>query len=187
MEIACWGKLVHNFLITCSTTRLKRKPLPFVPNTIFPIDIDHNWLWRLRETGRLQNDDVMELSGFQMRKIKNLNMAYGSEGPVDAFPQGTLGFFDTVGNVWQVDVNVFWKGQQSLILWFSSLSFNHQFPLYKWLILQSVRDAVVWRLVFCLTWRAWHTPSVWWLQHALLWWTTQHHHGWVVHEHWRRS
>lgn len=49
---------------------------------------------------------MMEYSGFQMRKTTNLNMAYGSEGPVNAFPQGTLGFYDVVGNVWQVSTNV---------------------------------------------------------------------------------
>lgn len=48
------------------------------------------------------DDLVMRHSGAQLRaQGVNLNLAHGSEGPVDACPPSAAGFHDVFGNVWQ--------------------------------------------------------------------------------------
>ena len=64
-------------------------------------------------TGRLRNvyeadnngqplfDPVIELSSEEIRDVHNLNMAFGSECAVNAFPPSSNGFCDVFGNAWQ--------------------------------------------------------------------------------------
>lgn len=55
------------------------------------------------ESAGIARDAVMTTSGHDMAKKKgmNLNLAYGAQSPVDAFPPTSAGFHDVFGNVWQ--------------------------------------------------------------------------------------
>lgn len=54
-------------------------------------------------TGGVERDMVMAACGCEMGggRGHNLNLAFGSESPVDALPANSRGFHDVFGNVWQ--------------------------------------------------------------------------------------
>ncbi len=57
--------------------------------------------WRMRDADCRERDPVMAESGREMAARRNLNLAFTSPSPVDAFPAGEQGFRDVFGNVWQ--------------------------------------------------------------------------------------
>lgn len=54
--------------------------------------------------GHFAEDPVMQHSGAEMAYCCNLNLAYGAESAVDAFPPTKDGFYDVAGNLWQVRI-----------------------------------------------------------------------------------
>lgn len=52
--------------------------------------------------GRAAEDAVMQHAGAALRSTVNTNLAYGAESPVGALKPTSAGFYDVMGNLWQV-------------------------------------------------------------------------------------